>query len=124
MKVRILGGENRAVHCGTSQSARERVPGYIHRCISISHMVLRAGYRADRGHLSQREGQAQGAREGEEHAIDQRRGTAVLEAELEADGHALPGREEGDGHAEDREGGEVSLQTDCQLCSIQYRAES
>ena len=35
MKVRILGGEDRAVHCGTSQSARERVPGYIHRCISI-----------------------------------------------------------------------------------------
>ena len=91
---------------------------YIYIFIGISYMVLCAGNGADGSHLSQREGQAHRAGGGEEHAIDQRHGPAVLEAKLEAGGHTLPGGEEGDGHAEDREGCEVSLQGIYQLCSL------
>lgn len=74
-----------------------------------SHMVLGSGNGTDGGHLCQREGQAHGPGRGEEHAPDQRRRAAVLEAELEAGGHALPRGQEGDGHAEDREGRKIPL---------------
>lgn len=72
-------------------------------------MVLSTGNRADRGHLGQREGQAEAAGGGEEHSPDQRGRATVLQTELEAGGDALPGGEEGEGHAEDGERGEVPL---------------
>ena len=74
------------------------------------YMILCAGNGTDGGHLGQREGQARRSRSGEEHAPNKGSRPTVEETKLEAGGHALPRREEGDGHAQDGERGKISLQ--------------